>query len=99
MKRHSLLALAIAGTLSVVPALNLFADQKAAAPAAAGAQDEAGFKPIFGGKSLDGWDGDPKFWSVKDGAITGQTTAENPTKGNTFAVYTKGDVSNFELRF
>mgnify|MGYP003327852569 CR=1 FL=1 len=38
------------------------------------ADAEEGFKPIFNGKDLDGWDGNPDFWSVKDGAITGQTT-------------------------
>ena len=27
---------------------------------------EKGFKSIFDGKSLKGWNGDPKFWSVQD---------------------------------
>ena len=31
-----------------------------------GFAEEAGFKPIFDGKTLKGWDGDPKFWSVQD---------------------------------
>src|SRR5688572_2858562 len=53
---------------------------------------------LFNGKDLTGWEGNPAFWSVKDGAITGQTTKENPTKGNTFLVYTNGDVQNFELQ-
>jgi len=53
---------------------------------------------LFNGKDLQGWDGNPAFWSVKDGAITGQTTKENPTKGNTFLVYTNGPVDDFELR-
>ena len=39
---------------------------------------EKGFKSIFDGKTLDGWDGNPKFCSVEDGAITGKTTKENP---------------------
>ncbi len=59
---------------------------------------EEGFEPLFDGKSLEGWDGNPAFWSVRDGAITGQTTAENPTKGNTFLVWRKGELDNFELR-
>ena len=59
---------------------------------------EDGFKPIFNGKDLTGWNGNPKLWSVRDGAITGQTTAENPTKGNTFIIWTNGTVSDFELR-
>ena len=52
-------------------------------------QDASPTKPValFDGKSLDGWDGNPKFWSVEDGAITGQTTKENPTKGNTFLIW------------
>lgn len=61
-------------------------------------QTEKGFKSIFDGKTLKGWDGNPKFWSVKDGAITGQTTKENPTKGNTFIIWTSGKTGNFELK-
>jgi hypothetical protein len=63
-----------------------------------GAQTESGFKKIFNGKDLTGWDGNPKLWSVKDGAITGQTTAENPAKGNTFLIWTNGTPGDFELR-
>lgn len=71
----------------------------AALTTGARAQDvEPGFKSLFNGKDLAGWDGDPKFWSVKDGAITGQTTAENPTKGNTFLIWRDGNVDDFELR-
>jgi type 1 glutamine amidotransferase len=59
---------------------------------------EDGFQSIFDGKSLDGWDGNPKFWRVEDGTITGQTTAQNPTEGNTFLIWRKGEVGDFELR-
>ncbi|MCE9606554.1 MAG: DUF1080 domain-containing protein [Planctomycetia bacterium] len=63
------------------------------------ADPEEGFIWMFDGKSLEGWDGDPKFWSVGDGgAITGRTTAENPTKGNTFLIYRKAEVADFEFR-
>ena len=54
-------------------------------------------KALFNGKDLTDWDGDTKFWSVKDGAITGLTTAENPTKGNTFLVWRGGTTKDFEL--
>lgn len=60
---------------------------------------DSGFKPIFNGKDLSGWDGNPQFWSVKDGMLVGQTTAENPTKGNTFIIWRDGTVDDFELRF
>jgi hypothetical protein len=59
---------------------------------------EKGFLRIFNGKSLTGWEGNPKLWSVKDGAITGQTTTENPAKGNTFLIWTNGTPADFELR-
>jgi type 1 glutamine amidotransferase len=62
------------------------------------ADEHNAFKPLFNGNDLAGWDGDPKFWSVKDGTITGQTTAENQTKGNTFIIWTNGVVDDFELR-
>jgi type 1 glutamine amidotransferase len=61
--------------------------------------DEAGFKSIFNGKDLTGWDGDPRFWSVRDGAITGQTTEDNPTEHNTFVIWRQGEVDDFILRF
>jgi hypothetical protein len=51
---------------------------------------------LFNGKDLTGWSGNPEFWSVQDGAITGKTTKETPTKGNTFLIH-KDPVSDFEL--
>ncbi|HJO08237.1 MAG TPA: DUF1080 domain-containing protein [Verrucomicrobiota bacterium] len=58
---------------------------------------EKGFETIFDGKTLKGWNGDPKFWSVQDGAITGKTSKENPTKGNTFIIW-EGKTGDFDLR-
>ncbi len=63
------------------------------------ADDEAGWKKLFDGKSLAGWDGDPKFWSVEDGAITGTTTKENPTRGNTFIIYTGDNAEKKPVEF
>jgi hypothetical protein len=79
-----------------VAALFGFAIFCTAASAADGAGD--GFVCLFDGKTLDGWEGKTQFWSVKDGAITGQTTADNPTKGNTFLIWRGGKVGDFELR-
>lgn len=56
-----------------------------------------GFVSLFDGKSLDGWDGNPDFWSVQDGVIQGKTTSEKPTKGNTFLIWKKGTLEDFEL--
>ena len=69
-------------TLFLVPLLSLTIQ----------AQD---FQSLFNGKDLSGWAGKTEFWSVKDGAIHGQTTKEQPTKGNTFLVWQDGQVADF----
>jgi len=56
-----------------------------------------GEKNLFDGKTLKGWNGDPKFWSVQNGSIVGQTTKENPTKGNTFIIWKGGKMNDFDL--
>lgn len=62
------------------------------------ADDADGFKPIFNGKDLSGWQGNPELWSVQDGAITGVTKADPRLTHNTFLVWTDGVVDDFELR-
>ena len=59
---------------------------------------------LFNGTDLSGWEGNPALWSVKDGAITGTTTAgEDPKKStlkhNTFLIWKNGTVKDFELTF
>ncbi len=50
-------------------------------------EKEEGFKELFNGKDLTGWDGDPTFWRAEDGMIVGETSAEKPIKnGNTFLI-------------
>jgi hypothetical protein len=68
-------------------------------PLLVAADDQDGFKPIFDGKTLDGWDGAPGLWRVEDGAITGETTADKPLKANTFLIWRLGDVDDFEIKF
>jgi hypothetical protein len=62
------------------------------------AHAEADFKPIFDGKTLDGWDGDPRFWSVKDGVLRGETTLAALPKGNTFLIWRAAKLGDFELK-
>ena len=69
-----------------------------AGAAAVAGEPEEGFVPIFNGKDLKDWDGNPDFWSVKDGVIHGETTQEKPTKGNTFCIWRAGTLDDFELR-
>lgn len=58
-----------------------------------------GYKSIFDGKTLEGWDAlNMSYWSVEDGAITAQSTDENPCTMNQFLVWQGGDVADFELK-
>jgi arylsulfatase A-like enzyme len=58
--------------------------------------DKDGFVRIFDGKSLRGWTGDLKYWSVKDGALTGVT--DGSLKMNRFITWKHSTVRNFDLR-
>lgn len=61
-----------------------------------GAVEEAGFVPLFNGRDLTGWVGDPALWSVEDGVILGSTEAKTITH-NTFLA-TEKSYRNFVLR-
>lgn len=60
------------------------------------AQAEEGFTPLFDGKTLNGWQGDPSFWSVEDGTIVGSSDAKK-VPHNTFLSTTKS-YKNFVLK-
>jgi type 1 glutamine amidotransferase len=62
------------------------------------AQTEEGFTSMFNGTDLSGWEGSPGLWSVRDGAITGQTTKDNPAHENTFLIWKGGQPGDFEMR-
>lgn len=59
---------------------------------------EPGFNSIFDGKTLTGWEGDPTYWSVIDGAMVGQITPQTVIKSNTFIIWQGGSPSDFELK-
>lgn len=77
-----------------------------AAPAQAGGgiypeyvpDDDAGFVPIFDGKTLAGWDGDTTFWRAEGGEIVGETTTAKVVKTNNFLIWRGGTVKDFELK-
>jgi hypothetical protein len=74
-------------------------------PTTAPAQ-EGGFEPIFDGRSLAGWDGDPKFWRVEGESLVGEITPGNEIKRNTFIIWrglagdggAAGVTKDFELK-
>jgi hypothetical protein len=60
--------------------------------------DEPGFVPIFDGKTLDGWEGDPVYWRVEDGTLVGEITPATVVKRNTFIVWRGGSPRDFEIK-
>jgi ribosome modulation factor len=63
---------------------------------ALGAFAKDGFIPLFNGKNLDGWDGDPRLWKAQDGMIIGSTEGA-PLEYNSFLM-TKQTYANFILK-
>lgn len=60
--------------------------------------EEPGFRAIFDGKTLDGWEGDAKYWRVEDGNLVGEVTPETLLKSNTFIIWRGGSPKDFELK-
>lgn len=63
---------------------------------AAAAFAQEGFQPIFNGKNLEGWDGDARMWSVRDGMIVGHT--EGVAMSDNSFLISKQRYGNFILR-
>lgn len=61
-------------------------------------KDAEGFVPLFNGKDLSGWDGDPKLWKVEEGLITGICAGPDSPVNNTFLIWRGGQVKDFELK-
>lgn len=60
--------------------------------------DQEEFVSIFDGKTLNGWKGDPKYWTVEDGNLTGRVTPETLLKSNTFIIWQGDEPDDFELK-
>ena len=57
-----------------------------------------GFVQIFDGKTLKNWDGDPKYWRVEEGTLTGEITPATLLKTNSFIIWRGGEPADFELK-
>ena len=86
-------AAAAGGQQSSAPYVPRQSDRPAPATA-----DEAGFQPIFDGKSLNGWDGNPTYWRVENGTLVGEITPETLIKSNTFIIWRGGRPRDFDLK-
>jgi hypothetical protein len=60
--------------------------------------EEPGFQPLFDGKSLAGWEGDPKYWRMENGILVGEVTPETILQRNTFIIWRGGRPKDFELK-
>lgn len=67
------------------------------AQGAAPVTDE-GWVEIFDGKTLNGWEGDPTYWRVEEGALVGEITPETLLKQNSFIIWRGGTTRDFELK-
>lgn len=59
--------------------------------------DKDGFRPLFDGKTLKGWEGDTAIWKMQDGIVVGQAVAPLTLKANTFLIYKGSKPGDFEL--
>ncbi|UFH56984.1 DUF1080 domain-containing protein [Spirosoma sp. KNUC1025] len=57
-----------------------------------------GYVAIFDGKTLNGWEGDPTYWKVEDGCLTGEITPATLLKTNNFIIWQGGEPGDFELK-
>lgn len=62
------------------------------------ASADDGFTPLFNGKDLSGWDGDPALWKVENGVIAGICSGPESPEHNSFLIWRGGTVKDFELR-
>ncbi|MBI1897653.1 MAG: DUF1080 domain-containing protein [Acidobacteria bacterium] len=80
-----------------MPVLTVLFSFLLAAAAVTPEEAKEGFVPLFDGKTLNGWSGDPRLWSVRDGAIVGSTEGVELSH-NSFLIYKKQPFSDFVLR-
>ncbi len=81
---------------SLFPLLFLLAMTTSAAAQVMPGEKSEGFRPLFNGKNLEGWDGDLRLWKVLDGMIAGSTEGVS-LDHNSFLI-SKETFADFDLR-
>ncbi|MFD0989909.1 DUF1080 domain-containing protein [Mariniflexile jejuense] len=61
-------------------------------------ENDEGFLPIFDGKTLTDWIGDPTYWRVENGNLVGEITPETILKTNSFIIWQGDQPTDFELK-
>jgi hypothetical protein len=90
-------ALALRGASAQQPADPVYVPRQADRPAALEG-NEPGYRTIFDGKTLTGWEGDSRYWRVEDGSLVGEISAETVIKSNTFIIWRGGRPADFDLK-
>jgi len=105
MKTTSRLALLVAALIGVAayeerepPAAGQQPNRPAQSYPVPASGDESGFEPIFDGKTLRGWEGDPQYWRVENGCLVGEVTPQTILKQNSFIIWRGGMTRDFELK-
>lgn len=70
-------------------------NRKGTVPAASVGEE---FQSLFNGRDLTGWDGDPNYWRVEEGAITAFAPEEGVKRRENTCLIWREPVGDFELR-
>lgn len=79
----------IAALLGLTTTLSVFAQAE---------DGDKGFRSMFNGKDLTGWEGMPGAWRVDEGSITAESTPEKPCPQAHYLMWRGGKPGDFELR-
>ncbi len=61
-------------------------------------KDKEGYKQLFDGKTLKGWEGDTTYWRMENGILVGEITPATLLKTNSFLIWRAGVTEDFELK-
>ena len=56
-------------------------------------------RALFDGRSLAGFEGDPRYWSVEGGELVGRSSTAQPLARTTYLLWRGGEVGDFKLEF
>ena len=60
----------------------------------------AGWKPLFNGKDLGAWSGDPRLWRVENEVLIGETNgSDRKIDANSFLIWQGGEPADFQIEF
>ncbi len=57
------------------------------------------WQSLFNGIDLAGWKGDSRYWSVRDGCITGKLDVNNNLKANTCLIWDGAELGDFVVEY